>query len=64
MTRAQRKAVDRLKKKHGTILHDGVERDGESIRVHWLGDDPLEDRIRVISPTGLAQEPADVERLP
>lgn len=64
MTRAQRKAIDRLKKKHGSIINDGVEADGESVRVHWLGDEPADERTRVITPSGLAHEPADLERLP
>lgn len=63
MTRAQRRAIDRLKKKHPLILLDGVERDGETIRIHWLGDEPLDERTRVISPTGLATEPVDLDRL-
>lgn len=63
MTRAQKKAIERLKKKHGPILSDGTERDGETVRVHWLGDDPLDERTRVISPSGIATEPVDLEKL-
>jgi hypothetical protein len=60
-TRAQRDRIAKLKKRHGTIYRDGVEPDGETVRVHWAGDEPLEERTRVITPSGIAQEPGPAD---
>lgn len=55
-TRAQRDRIKKLQKQHGPIFRDGERFDG-AIRVHWAGDEPLEERTRDITPSGIAQEP-------
>ena len=57
-TKAQERAITRLKKKDGPIVVVGQEPDGESIRVRRLGREiPADERERIVTPTGLILEP-------
>lgn len=57
-TKAQQRAIGRLKKKDGPILVVGAEPDGRSIRVRRLARDiPADERDRIVTPTGLILEP-------
>lgn len=58
LTRAQERAIVRLKKKFGPIFVIGFESDGVTLRVRFAGDRPPESaRERIIWPSGLVEEP-------
>lgn len=56
-TKAQDKSMFRLARDHGGVFIVGKEPDGASIRVRWAGLEPVEDRERIIRPSGLVLEP-------
>lgn len=56
-TKAQQRAIERMTKKLGVTVVMGVEPDGVSLRVRYEGQEPEDDRTRVITPSGLVLEP-------
>jgi hypothetical protein len=56
-TKAQERAIERLKKKIGPVVELGVEPDGQALRVRIAGWEAPEERERIIRPSGLVEEP-------